>query len=139
MIPLPPSAATLKKYGLSEGEWLAILARQFGACAICGKVPSPPIKMASKRGGVVWKGPRLCIDHEHCKGFKKLPPEKRKLRIRGLVCFWCNKCHLGRSINLMKAEAIVRYLEAHNERLVAAGMQSVGAPPFLPSALPVAK
>lgn len=121
IVPLPPSPATLAKYGLSEGEWLAILARQFGACAICGKVPGTG---------------RLNVDHEHVRNYRKLTPEKRRLRIRGLVCWFCNHYYIGRSINLMKAEAVVRYLEAHNERLVAAGMQSVGAPPFLPSALP---
>jgi hypothetical protein len=56
-----PSKATLKKYGLSEDEWQKILTRQNGVCAVCEKVPTTG---------------RLCIDHEHVKGWKKLPPEK---------------------------------------------------------------
>lgn len=111
---LPPSKATLDKYGLSAAEWSAILARQFGACAICGNVPPSG---------------RLVVDHDHVRGWKRLPPEKRKLHVRGLLCWLpCNRYYVGRSITLIKAEAVVRYLTAHNERML-----DVALAPLLPS------
>lgn len=96
-----PSKATLKKYGLEEDEWRAILESQNGVCFVCEKEPS--------------KG-RLCIDHEHAKGWKKMPPEKRKLYVRGLLCWVCNHYYLGRGINIPKAKNVVRYLEQYEAR-----------------------
>jgi hypothetical protein len=93
-----PSKATLKKYGLSEDEWQKILTRQNGVCAVCEKVPTTG---------------RLCIDHEHVKGWKKLPPEKRALCVRGLLCWSCNFYYVGRGITLGKANNVVRYLERY--------------------------
>lgn len=105
MKPQPPSEKTLKRYGLSREDWLAILDRQLGVCIICGQEP---------------KTGRLVIDHSHVKGWKKLPPEKRKLHVRGLTCWWDNKTLLGRGLTLARAEAVVEYLTAHNNRLLKA-------------------
>jgi hypothetical protein len=96
-----PSKATLKKYGLSEPEWKVILERQNGVCFVCQKEPT--------------KG-RLCIDHEHVKGWKKMPPENRKRFVRGLLCWVCNHYYLGRGININKAKNVVKYLEEYNGR-----------------------
>jgi hypothetical protein len=93
---LVPSEATLKKYGLSEAEWQSICDLQGGVCFVCKLVPT--------------KG-RLCIDHEHVKGWKKMPPEKRKLYVRGLLCWVCNHYYLGRGINTSKAKNVVTFLE----------------------------
>jgi hypothetical protein len=93
---ITPSEATLKKYGLSEEEWRVILEAQGGTCFVCKLVPT--------------KG-RLCIDHEHVKGWKKMPPEKRKLYVRGLLCWVCNHYYLGRGINISKAKNVAVYLE----------------------------
>jgi hypothetical protein len=57
--------ARVRKYGLSVPEFVAMVARQKGLCAVCLKVP--------ERG--------LCIDHDH---------EIRKLR-----SLLCGKCNLG--------------------------------------------
>jgi len=51
------------RYGLSREDYAALLARQGGVCAICGK---PPEKT-------------LCVDHCHSSG-----------EIRGLLCRQCN-------------------------------------------------
>ena len=51
------------RYGISRADYAALLARQGGVCAICGK---PPEKT-------------LCVDHCHSTG-----------RIRGLLCRKCN-------------------------------------------------
>jgi hypothetical protein len=98
---LVPSEATLKKYGLSEAEWKALLDSQEGVCFVCKLVPT--------------KG-RLCIDHEHVKGWKKMPPEKRKLYVRGLLCWVCNHYYLGRGINISKAKNVVAFLERYSAR-----------------------
>lgn len=96
-----PSPATLKKYGLSPEEWRSILERQGGVCAICKQVP---------RTG------RMVIDHFHQRGWKKLSPEKRKLAVRGVCCWWCNATYLGRGINVERARNVVRYLEEFEQR-----------------------
>jgi hypothetical protein len=98
----PPSKKTLAKYGLAEWEWVVIRRNQGGACAVCKKIPNG----------------RLCIDHDHVRGWKKLPPEKRKLHVRGLLCWWCNSNYVGRSITAEKSRAVTEYLEQHVERIL---------------------
>lgn len=96
-----PSKATLKKYGLSEEEWKAILDSQGSVCFICKKYP---------------KTGRLCVDHEHVKGWKKMPPEERKKYVRGLLDWFCNHYYLGRGITIEKAKNVVKYLEQYENR-----------------------
>jgi hypothetical protein len=56
-----------RRYGMSVGDYDALLAEQCGGCAICGTtIP----------GG---SSSRLCVDHDHLTG-----------RIRGLLCVKCN-------------------------------------------------
>jgi Recombination endonuclease VII len=55
----------LKKFGLTEGSFAALLKEQGGVCAIC--------KGSNKRG-------RLAVDHCHKTG-----------RVRGLLCHRCNR------------------------------------------------
>jgi hypothetical protein len=93
-----PSLATLKKYGLSLIEWEARRIWQKDACAICKKLP---------------KTGRLCIDHEHVKGWKKMPPEQRVKYVRGLLCWVCNHYYCGRGITVGKAKNLVSYLEGY--------------------------
>jgi hypothetical protein len=103
-----PSKATLKRYGLSEDEWRKMLESQGGVCYVCKKEPS--------------KG-RLCIDHEHVKGWKKMPDNRRKLYVRGLLCWVCNHYYLGRGINIEKAQNVVKYLKEYQEKLNAISTQ----------------
>lgn len=98
---LTPTLGTLKKYGLSVAEWRKILRRQHGACFVCEQVPT--------------KG-RLCIDHEHVRGWKHQPPTERKKYVRGLLCFRCNTLYVGRAITLARAKNVVKYLEEYEER-----------------------
>lgn len=51
-------------------------------------------------------------DHKHVKGWKAMPPEKRKLYVRGILCWFCNHSYLGRSMTLERARNVVKYLEA---------------------------
>lgn len=96
-----PSPATLKKYGLSEAEWREHLERQGGVCYVCEKEPGTG---------------RLCIDHEHVKGWKKLPPQQRKLFVRGLLCWVCNAHFLFRGMTIRKSTRVTEYLTVYESR-----------------------
>lgn len=96
-----PTETTLKKYGLTVSTWLDLAALEGFTCAICEKKP---------KSGV------LHIEHEHARRWKKMPPEQRVLFIRGLVCQFCNRFVLARTITLRKARRIVWYLERYEGR-----------------------
>jgi hypothetical protein len=97
-----PGRATLRRYGLTHADWLAIYNRQGGACAVC--------RLAPRTG-------RFNIDHDHVKGWKKMPPGLRRRHVRGLLCHFCNHYYVGRCITVAKAEAVTEYLRRHEERL----------------------
>jgi len=69
-----PSRATLKKYGLTEQQYLFMGRTQQWRCAVCKRHP---------------KNLRLCIDHQHS-------PKRTERWVRGLLCFRCNKFLVGR-------------------------------------------
>lgn len=96
-----PSKPTLSKYGLSEEEWLELAARQNEVCFVCKKLTTTG---------------RLCIDHEHVKGWKKMPPDERKLYVRGLLCWVCNHYYVGRGISVEKAQNVSKYLIEYQNR-----------------------
>ena len=98
---LEPKPATLKKYGLSLEEWRAMADAQGHRCWVCQQEPT--------------KG-RLCIDHVHVKGWKKMPPEQRKLYVRGLLCFRCNTTFVGRGVTVERSRRVTLYLEAYETR-----------------------
>jgi hypothetical protein len=95
-----PSAQTLKKYGLSLPEWARMAERQKHSCAVCGKLPSSG---------------RLHIDHEHVKGWKKMAPENRRMYVRGLLCWTCNRFYCARGISIEKAMKVADYLKSYLE------------------------
>lgn len=97
----PPSATTLKKYGLSEADWVYLWEFQGSVCPICKKVPP---------------NGNLHVDHYHQKGFKKMKPEDKKRQVRGILCAYCNQRVLVKGINLEKARNIVKYLEDFEKR-----------------------
>jgi Recombination endonuclease VII len=97
----PPKSTTLKKYGISQEEWSEIARQQGGVCPICGKLP---------------ENGRLVTDHEHIRGYKKMPTCNRKTYIRGLPCIRCNLMYLPIGISVEKAKNIVRYLEAYEQK-----------------------
>ncbi len=82
----------IKKYGLTEDQFQAILALQDGVCAICNRHQ---------------RYRRLSIDHSHSNG-----------KVRGLLCNFCNRL-LGKfgdsPIRLRKA---AEYLETFESKLV---------------------
>jgi hypothetical protein len=64
-------------YGLSPEQFDAILKAQGGGCAICKFIPGPDDRA-------------LDIDHRHVDGWKEMPPEERRLYVRGMLCDRCN-------------------------------------------------
>jgi hypothetical protein len=96
---LPPTKATLSKYGLTELEWRALYARQRGKCGVCGTSPE-----------------RFHIDHEHARGWKRMPPAERKKYVRGLACPRCNWRFMPVGLTGEIARGIARYLTAYEKR-----------------------
>lgn len=95
-----PSPKTLAKYGLTEKDWLRLYRKQGGCCPICSR------KMDKT----------ICIDHFHVKGWLKMPPERRKLYVRGLTDWYCNHYYLGKGITIERAKNVVNYLEEFEKR-----------------------
>lgn len=98
-----PSAPTLRKYGLSEEEWIKLYNKYGGRCHVCLRKPKNPTRA-------------MHIDHEHVLNWKELPPEKRKLYIRGLSCYACNRFRLTRGTNKKTAKNLLRYLERYESK-----------------------
>jgi hypothetical protein len=97
----PPSAATLRKYGLTAEEWLALLAAQGWRCPICTR-PA--------------KGLRLNTDHDHVPTWSKLPPAERKRYVRGVLCAYCNFRRVNSRMPAVEAARIANYLAAYEAR-----------------------
>lgn len=64
-----------KTYGITLNEYHEMWSSQGGLCRICKSLPPSG---------------RLCVDHIHIKGYKKMGPEEKKTYVRGLLCFLCN-------------------------------------------------
>lgn len=94
-MPRPPSPATLRKYGITRAEWVAMAAKFGGRCWICNQIP---------------KNGRLVVDHEHVHGWRKLPAGARKLYVRGLLCVRCNWRFVPKGMTFGIATAIATYL-----------------------------
>ncbi len=78
----------LDKFGITENEYLELLKKQNGLCAICNGAPDTRWKM-------------LAIDHDHKNG-----------KVRGLLCMTCNTM-LGRLEN--RFEKTMQYLNIKYE------------------------
>lgn len=96
-----PTQATLKKYGLDALDWLTMLEEQSWVCPIMGTTPSTG---------------RFVIDHEHVPGWKDMPPEQRKLYVRGLVSWYANHAYLGRGISVERAANVLSFLQRYETR-----------------------
>lgn len=94
-----PTRATLKKYGLTEQEFLEMWDAQGRACPICGQDKDT-----------------IVIDHEHVPNWRKMKPEKRKSFVRGLPCNWCNRWIIGRGATRQKLIRGAIYLGNYERR-----------------------
>lgn len=97
----PPSRQTLRKYGLTAEEWIAMWKATDGACHFCGKRP---------------KSGKLYVDHDHIRRWRYKKPEERKRHVRGLVDAWCNRWRIARN-DYASATQLTIYLENHRRRL----------------------
>lgn len=95
-----PRPVTLKKYGLSLDDWKELLAVQGYKCPICLNVLNKTTN----------------IDHYHSKNWKNLPPEKRKLYVRGVTCWYDNKNSLYKGISIEKLQRTLQYLMDFEKR-----------------------
>lgn len=82
-IDMSRNATLLRKYGITEAQYNAMLARQGYVCALCGREPA-------KR--------RLAVDHDHADG-----------RVRGLLCYSCNRFIAAKN-TYKTANALFEYL-----------------------------
>jgi hypothetical protein len=73
------------RLGLTQADYDRLLAAQGGVCAICERPP---------------KTRRLHVDHDHKSG-----------KVRGLLCFTCNRYVLGKYATPAKLRAAADYLE----------------------------
>ena len=96
-----PTEGTLKRYGLKLIEWIEIAVGQDCACFVCKRVP---------------KSGRLCIDHEHVKGWKDMEPNDRKKYVRGLLCWTCNHYYLSRGMTVERALNTAEYLRRYESK-----------------------
>lgn len=111
---LPPSAATLRNYGLTEADWWAMVWRQNGICPVC-------LQPFGER--------KLVVDHEHARGWRArksklktgrrankdvrvMTPDQRRPYVRGVLHAWCNG-YVRQWLTLPRARAIVTYLETY--------------------------
>lgn len=95
-----PTDKTLKKYGLTKEDYALLYRTQEGTCAICGHP---------------FTG-RINIDHEHVKGWKQMPDEKRRLYVRGLLCWTCNHLYVGRGATTERMYRAWLYLRSYDLR-----------------------
>ena len=63
-------------YGIREHEFVSILEAQGGVCFITGK---PKVNL------------NLNVDHQHIRGFKAMPPEQKRLYVRGVLHHQANR------------------------------------------------
>ncbi len=116
-LPKPPSAATLRNYGLTVNDWDDMARRQKCVCPVC-KQP--------------FGERRLVIDHEHVKGWRArkgklksgknramkdrrvMTPDQRRPYVRGILHAWCNG-YVRAWLTLERAESIVAYLRKYKE------------------------
>lgn len=97
----PPSPATLRRYGLTAGDWLGLLKAQGWRCPVCLK-SGPTVK---------WN-----TDHDHVPGWAKRPPEERKRYVRGVLCSYCNHRRVNSRMPADEARRIADYLSAYENR-----------------------
>jgi hypothetical protein len=95
-----PTQPTVAKYGMGRLEWLLMLRDQGWKC---------PIRDHFVR--------EFVTDHEHVRGWKKMPPDERRGYVRGLVCRGDNYFVLSRHIDTSQlALRVASYLKNYEGR-----------------------
>jgi hypothetical protein len=102
-----PALKTLATYGLTMQEWLDYLGlmsekdarNALVPCVICERVQE-----------------QFVVDHQHVRGWKTMPPEERKLYVRGVICRGCNYFVLPRQVGALEHENAGKYLRKFERR-----------------------
>ncbi len=97
----PPSATTLRRYGLTQDDWLALLKAQGWKCPVC-----------TKAARLV----RLNTDHDHVPGWKDRSPAERARCVRGVLCAYCNHRRVNSRMSASEARRIADYLKRYETR-----------------------
>jgi Recombination endonuclease VII len=90
------------KFGITPGQYDEMFAAQQGLCAICGQPER-----------TFMDGRKLAIDHDH-----------KQNRIRGLLCFKCNRALGGLNDDISLLQRAIDYLKAHEDKNDATPVQS---------------
>lgn len=88
-----------RKFGITLGDYRALLIKQGGVCAICGNPPAVAMGIPSRRQGRM-QNPRLVVDHNHETG-----------AVRGLLCVTCNVGMGGLQDSVELLRNAIKYLE----------------------------
>ena len=94
-----PTERTVKRYGITQREWLELLAAQGWACAVCLRLR-----------------PTMVTDHEHVPGWKNMPPEHRRRYVRGILCTYDNYRIVPSRMSAEEAGRMVAYLLQYEAR-----------------------
>lgn len=97
----PPSAATLRKYGITAEEWMARLEAQGWRCPICQRAA---------------RLLHLNTDHDHVPQWEKMEPEERRKYFRGILCAHCNFRRVNSRMPAAEAQRIADYLRDYEQR-----------------------
>ncbi len=97
----PPGPSTLRRYGLTADEWLALMKAQGWRCPVC-----------LKSGAAV----RWNTDHDHVPRWAARPPAERKRFVRGVLCAYCNFRRVNSRMPAVEAQRIADYLRRYEER-----------------------
>jgi hypothetical protein len=87
-----------RNYGITLTEYNLMLEAQGGVCFICGEPPKEGRR-------------KLAVDHLHSKGEKKRNPREKRGRVRGLLCWQCNRGIGGFKDSVTQLRRAADYLE----------------------------
>lgn len=96
-----PAPSTLAKYGITADDWLSLLEEQGWICPICERDAA---------------GLTLNTDHEHVRGWDKMPDKEKKQYTRGVLCSWCNHRRVHSKIGGAEAQRIADYIKRYEAR-----------------------
>lgn len=96
-----PAPSTLARYGMTADAWLRLLAAQGWICPIC------------ERDAAELK---LVTDHEHARGWAKMPGKERAKFTRGILCSYCNHRRVHSTISGVIAQRIADYILRYEKR-----------------------
>lgn len=90
---LDPRIKPLLKYGITPNQWDKMFDMQKGECPICLRPISRPGNLSGRRAA--------SVDHDH-----------KTKRVRGLLCYRCNRFTIGRHRHTDMIERVIAYLKS---------------------------